>query len=68
MVLYFVCEQHLLAAYTFAVAASKLLRYEKFIILMINIFLMVGFRAIKCIIFEKKDIPMESKNVVTFDL
>jgi hypothetical protein len=26
---YFVCEQHLLRAYTFAVAASRLLRYKK---------------------------------------
>jgi hypothetical protein len=28
-VLYFVCKQHLLAAYTFAVAASRLMRYKK---------------------------------------
>jgi hypothetical protein len=28
-VLYFVCEWHLLAAFTLAVAASRLLRYEK---------------------------------------
>jgi hypothetical protein len=28
-VLYFVCERHLLEAYTFAVAASRLLMYKK---------------------------------------
>jgi hypothetical protein len=29
-VLYFVCERHIPAAYTFAVAASGVLRYKKF--------------------------------------
>jgi hypothetical protein len=43
-VLYFVCEWHLLGAYIFAVAASRLLRYKKIEILMLNIFLTVGTR------------------------
>jgi hypothetical protein len=41
------CEQHLLAAYTFAVTASRLLGYKKIEILL-NIFLTVSIRAIKC--------------------
>jgi hypothetical protein len=53
---------------TFAVAALRLLSSKKIEIFRLNIFLTVGFRAIKCIILNRKSYPRNLKMLSPFGL